>query len=119
MPTTVAGAGSEVGSAFGRRRRFEFVRTGPERHADGHVLIAAGARRPLQADADRLARLAFMDVVGHVLGAVDLLAADRDDDVAAHGHLLAFGGAGDAPPDAGLFSGRSFLHALHERPALD
>ena len=50
----------------------------------------------------------------------DRFAVDRDDDVAADGHLAVFGGSGEvAAADARLFGGRALLHALHERAALD
>src|SRR5208283_2846235 len=69
---------------------------------------------------DRFARLVRLDHVGQFFGAVDRLAVNRHDDVAADRDLAVFGvGAHRAAVDAGLFGAGALLHALHEGSALD
>src|SRR5207302_2830395 len=71
-------------------------------------------------DGDLVARVFGRDVGRQVFGAVDGFAVDRDDDVTANRYLSVFDASIDvAATDAGLFGGRSLLHALHQRAALD
>ena len=69
------------------------VRAAAERDADRLVFVAAAAVGAPQPDADRVARLLRVDVVGEVFGAGHRFAVDRDDDVAADRDLAVFGAA--------------------------
>src|SRR5437660_2314287 len=119
MPTTVAGAGTAAGSAFGSGCFRRPVGARPERDGDRLACVAAFAVRAFQPDAHVVPGLLVVNVFGDVFRALHMFAVDRDDDVASNRDLAAFGATGHATVDAGLVRRGALLHTLNEGAAFD